>query len=163
MVFLAKYLGFLFKNKKIACLLKLQIPTKAKVRFSWSNPHMQFDFALSFVKFFDPCYRLVILLWSRARTHPLTCYTSTLKDSKHDIPTKDGTKRCQKGFDRTPTRPNQAHLSPANSHRVPYAGSRWYHLESSPKDPLLEGYIRRRRAPNSRHITREEEELHSKA
>ena len=41
-------------------------------------------------------------------------------------------------------------------HRIPYAGSRWYHLESSPKDPLLEGYIRRRRAPNSTHHTREE-------
>jgi hypothetical protein len=39
----------------MACLLKLQILTKAKVRFLWSNPHMQFDFALSFVKFFDPC------------------------------------------------------------------------------------------------------------
>ena len=63
---------------------------------------------------------------------------------------------------RPPTGPNQAHLSPANSHRVPYAGSRWYHLESSPKDPLLEGYIRRRRAPNSTHHKRRQE-LHSKA
>jgi len=38
MLFLAKYLEFLFKNiyKKsaMACLLKLQIPIKAEVRFS---------------------------------------------------------------------------------------------------------------------------------
>jgi hypothetical protein len=37
MLFLAKYLGFLFKNNNkksaMACLLKLQILTKAKVRF----------------------------------------------------------------------------------------------------------------------------------
>ena len=39
----------------MACLLKLQIPTKDKVRFFMiKNLHMQFDFALSFVKFFDP-------------------------------------------------------------------------------------------------------------
>jgi len=41
MVFLAKYLGFLFKNKKsaIACLLKLIcFPTKANIRFSSSKP-----------------------------------------------------------------------------------------------------------------------------
>ena len=57
MLFLAKYLGFLFKKKIInTCLLKLmKIPTNAKVRFLCSNLHMQFDFALSFVKFFDRC------------------------------------------------------------------------------------------------------------
>ena len=66
----------------MACLLKLQIPTKAKVRFSWSNPHMQFDFALSFVKFFDPWLETCHTIMIRARTHPLTCYTSELEDSK---------------------------------------------------------------------------------
>jgi hypothetical protein len=53
MLSLAKYLGFLLKNE-MACLLKLIIPTKAKVRFSCWNTHMQFEFALSFVKLFDP-------------------------------------------------------------------------------------------------------------
>ena len=49
----------------MACLLKLQIPTKAKVRFSWSNPHMQFDFALSFVKFFEPSdLDLTVQIWA---------------------------------------------------------------------------------------------------
>ena len=44
------------KKSSIACLLKLmKTPTKAKVRFSCSILHMLFDFALSFVKFFDPC------------------------------------------------------------------------------------------------------------
>ena len=52
-----KVLGISFQKKSsIACLLKLiKIPTKAKVRFSCSNLLMQFDFALSFAKFFDPC------------------------------------------------------------------------------------------------------------
>ena len=62
----------------------------------------------------------------------------------------------------TPTGPNQAHLFPVNSHRIPYAGSRWYHLKSSPKDPLFEGYRRRRRAPNSRHQYHVELVLHCK-
>ena len=48
---------------------------------------------------------------------------------------------------RTTTGPNEAHLSPANSHRVSYAGSRWYHLERSPNVPPLEGYIRRGEPP----------------
>ena len=102
MLFLAKYLRFLFKKNiksSIACLLKLiKIPTKAKVRFSWSNPHMQFDFALSFVKFFDPGRNLsyshdqdhvhvhshAILLHSKIANifiHPqnkISCHTTTL-------------------------------------------------------------------------------------
>jgi len=49
---------------------------------------------------------------------------------------------------RPPAGPNEAHLSPAYSHHVSYAGSWWYHLERSPNVPPLEGYIRRRRAPN---------------
>ena len=61
----------------MACLLKLQIPTKVKVKFSWSNPHMQFDFALSFVKLFDPwleiCHTLMIKI-TYTSTHMLYFY-----------------------------------------------------------------------------------------
>ena len=66
----------------MAGLLKLKIPTKAKFRFSWSNLHLQFDFALSFVKFFDPWLETCHTIMIRAHTHPLTCYTSELEDSK---------------------------------------------------------------------------------
>ena len=80
MLFLAKYLEFVFKKKSsIACLLKLmKIPTKAKVRFSCSNLHMQFDFALSFVKILWPlletCHTLMIKI-TYTSTHMLCFYT----------------------------------------------------------------------------------------
>ena len=51
------------------------------------------------------------------------------------------------GLDQPPTGPKQAHLLPADSHRTAYASPGWFHLGSSLKDPPLEGYIRRRRAP----------------
>ena len=66
------------KKNAIACLLKLiRIPTKAKVRFSCPNLHMLFDFALSFVKFFDlwleTCHTLMIKI-TYTSTHMLYFY-----------------------------------------------------------------------------------------
>ena len=64
---------------------------------------------------------------------------------------------------RPPTGPKQAHLWPAYSHRTAYASPWWFHLGSWLKDPPLEGYIRRRRAPHSIHKKKSKAPLQGEA
>jgi hypothetical protein len=59
MLFLAKYLGFIFTKSKttIACLFKFNIKSCQSENLSITqNPKiMELAFALSFVKFYAPC------------------------------------------------------------------------------------------------------------
>ena len=73
-------LGISFQKKSsIACLLKLmKIPTKAKVRFSCSNLHMQFVLCFEFCQILWPlletCHTLLIKI-TYTSAHMLYFYT----------------------------------------------------------------------------------------